>query len=130
MKDPTNFPETTRRWEISGHFDADVCVEIIDVTDRTPGPGNAYPVVCELEPLDSDWHQSEIDNATLISAAPEMLTALRSLKLRCLCDALNPCWDNRESDQPGMHWGSTPENPIAACAACLALAAIAKAEGR
>ena len=48
MKDPTNFPETTRRWEISGHFDADVCVEIIDVTDRTPGPATPTPSSANL----------------------------------------------------------------------------------
>ena len=68
----------------------------------------------------------DIDNATLISAAPEMLTALRSLKLRCLCDALNPRRDNRESDQPGMHWGSTPRIRLPHVPHALALAAIAK----
>tara|TARA_Y100001933_G_scaffold225560_1_gene238959 strand:- start:584 stop:799 length:216 start_codon:yes stop_codon:yes gene_type:complete len=30
-----------------------------------------------------------------------------SFKVRGIChhDTLNPCWDNRQSDIPGQHWG-------------------------
>lgn len=41
----------------------------------------------------------------------------RSLKVRGICqfDVLNPCWDNRPTDKPGLHWGG---DGIKACAAC------------
>ncbi len=71
-------------------------------------------------------------NARLIVAAPDLLAALKALNLDCEYDNLNPCWNNRPSDEkrPGLHWGSEPGNPIPACPSCLARAAIAKAEGR
>lgn len=62
------------------------------------------------------------------TAAPELLSALKALKLECLADHLNPCWDNRPSDRPGLHWGSEEGAPVPACSSCNARAAIAKAE--
>lgn len=74
-----------------------------------------------------------MSKTTLCDAAPAMLSALLNLKyaekLYCSYDILNPCWDNRESDLPGLHWSSTPGDPITACPECSAMAAIAKAEG-
>lgn len=71
----------------------------------------------------------------------------RSFSVRGICqhDILNPCWDDREDDVVGQHWGGGP-----ACAPCTEAAlnaqkkngtgsswdaeqvraAIAKAEGR
>jgi hypothetical protein len=69
-------------------------------------------------------------DANLIVAAPDLLDALKLLKLECLADVLNPCWDNRSTDKPGLHWGSEPDAPVKACSSCIARAAIAKAEGR
>lgn len=40
--------------------------------------------------------------------------------MNCTNDALNPCWDNRPTDRPGLHWGAG-----LACAACTARAALA-----
>jgi hypothetical protein len=39
----------------------------------------------------------------------------RSFKVRgiCKCDVLNPCWDNRKTDIPGLHWSGAP-----ACEPC------------
>ena len=39
----------------------------------------------------------------------------RTFKVRGICqfDVLNPCWDNRPDDKPGLHWGAGP-----ACSAC------------
>jgi hypothetical protein len=67
--------------------------------------------------------------ARMMAAAPELLGALKALKLQCLADPLNPCWDNRPADKPGLHWGSENDRPIRACSSCNARAAIAKAEG-
>lgn len=68
-------------------------------------------------------------NARLVATAPELLSALKAMNIECLFDHLNPCWDNRPSDKPGLHWGSEEGAPIEACSACNARAAIAKAEG-
>lgn len=44
----------------------------------------------------------------------------RSFPVRGICqfDVLNPCWDNRPTDRPGVHWGSEPGDEGTACAAC------------
>jgi hypothetical protein len=39
----------------------------------------------------------------------------------CLCDPLNPCWDNRPADVPGKHWGGGE-----ACINCSFRAALAR----
>ena len=46
----------------------------------------------------------------------------RSFEVRGICeyDVLNPCWDHRYSDIPGLHWGGGP-----ACDHCTAAAAAA-----
>lgn len=59
-----------------------------------------------------------------------LLAALKALRLSCLADVLNPCWDNRPTDKPGLHWVSKPDNLVKACSWCVARAAIAKAEGQ
>ncbi len=41
--------------------------------------------------------------------------------LTCSFDVLNPCWDARQSDVPGQHWGGGK-----ACPQCTARAALAK----
>lgn len=49
----------------------------------------------------------------------------RSFPVRGICqfDVLNPCWDNRPTDKPGVHWGSElGEGKGTACAACTAAA--------
>lgn len=69
-------------------------------------------------------------NARLMAASPDLLEALKALSLECLADVLNPCWAGRQSDVAGLHWGSEPGAPVAACSSCIAKAAIAKAEGR
>lgn len=48
----------------------------------------------------------------------------RSFPVRGICqfDVLNPCWDNRPTDKPGVHWGSEPGAEGTACAACTAAA--------
>ena len=55
----------------------------------------------------------------------------RSFKVRgiCRCDVLNPCWDDRPDDVPGLHWASEPGDPFPACQPCTE-AAFAKAEAR
>jgi hypothetical protein len=68
-------------------------------------------------------------NARLIAAAPELYEALAALKLECLADPLNRCWNNRPTDKPGLHWGSEKDAPIPACSSCKARAALAKARG-
>lgn len=47
-----------------------------------------------------------------------------SFKVRGICqhDMLNPCWDNRQSDIPGQHWGGG-----IACAPCRKVAEIDRA---
>ena len=69
---------------------------------------------------------------TLCNAAPAMLHALLRLKyagkLHCSYDVLNPCWNHRADDVPGLHWASTPGYLISACPECRAMAAIAAAE--
>ena len=65
----------------------------------------------------------QLANARLIAAGPELLAALKGLDLRCQADHLNPCWDGREADVPGQHWGGEGKS----CAPCTARAAIAKA---
>lgn len=45
-------------------------------------------------------------------------------RLYCEWDVLDPCWDNRPTDVPGMHWGER-----IGCAHCNLRAAIAKATG-
>ena len=44
----------------------------------------------------------------------------RSFKVRGICqfDVLNPCWDNRPTDVPGLHWSSEPGDECKACDAC------------
>lgn len=44
--------------------------------------------------------------------------------LYCRHDVLNPCWDNRKTDVPGMHWSGLG----AACPECNLRAALAKAQ--
>lgn len=75
-------------------------------------------------------HDKAMANGRVIAAAPDLLSALKALKLECLADHLNPCWDNRPSDKPGLHWGSEDGAPVLACSSCNARAAIAKAEDR
>lgn len=74
-------------------------------------------------PLDTFW----IEFCPLHGAAPKLLYALSRMDLSCSVDRLNPCWDNRPTDQFGLHWGSTPETPIPACQECYALAVIHEA---
>ena len=42
----------------------------------------------------------------------------RTFKVRGVCenDVLNPCWDNRPSDVPGLFWGEPGTHSCAACA--------------
>ena len=87
---------------------------------------DAQPNIAAVHANDSIEGQS---NARLIVAAPELLAALTALKLECLSDVLNPCWGNRPTDKPGLHWGSEPGTPVPACSSCVAKAAIAKATG-
>lgn len=74
-------------------------------------------------------NSERIANARLIAAAPDLLGSLQALKLVCLADPLNPCWDNRSDDVPGLHWGSSANETFPACTSCNARAAIAKATG-
>ncbi len=60
-----------------------------------------------------------------VNCHDDLLGALQALKLECLADHLNPCWNNRPTDVPGVHWGGGR-----ACSSCNARAALAKAEGR
>jgi hypothetical protein len=77
-----------------------------------------------------------IEFCPMHEAAPELLEALKAMERRasinglskCFFDPLNPCWDNRPSDKPGWHWGTTADNPVRACQLCYARAVIAKAE--
>ncbi len=73
------------------------------------------------------------DHARLISAVPMMYRALDALdkarRLLCIFDVLNPCWDNRSTDKPGLHWGSDENNTIPACPNCVGRAALAQARG-
>lgn len=50
-----------------------------------------------------------------------------SFQVRGICkfDILNPCWDNRQGDIPGQHWGGGK-----ACAACTKEAAIESCHAR
>lgn len=98
-------------------------------SNRGVGP-SADVIVARALPCFYRGVHHAIANARLIAAAPDLLDALKALKLECLADVLNPCFDNRPTDKPGLHWGSTETEPIAACSSCVARAAIAKAEGR
>lgn len=51
-----------------------------------------------------------------------LVAALEGLDLTCTYDALNPCWDGRASDRPGVHWGGGE-----ACRFCKARSALAQA---
>lgn len=59
------------------------------------------------------------------SAVPVLIDALRALDLRCVYDALNPCFAGRSTDVVGRHWGGAE-----ACAPCTVAGALLKAEGR
>lgn len=61
--------------------------------------------------------------------AESLAAALAALKLECLADPLNPCWNARPTDKPGLHWGSETDAPIPACSSCNARAALAKTKG-
>ena len=45
--------------------------------------------------------------------------AASRMDLGCLCDLLNPCWNNRPDDIPGKHWAGGR-----ACAPCSVRAAL------
>lgn len=72
-----------------------------------------------------------VGRANLISASRELLEVTRmfvdSYQGVCLFDVLNPCTLSKKA---GIHWGSTAENIVRACAVCSAKAVIAKAEGK
>lgn len=59
------------------------------------------------------------------AVATELLAACEAVAAhdRCGADVLNPCWDNRPTDQFGKHWGGGE-----ACTFCKARAAIDKVE--
>lgn len=78
---------------------------------------------------------SDIDvTRTVLQDSGELIAPLKALisagEIRCTNDIRNPCWNNRKGDIHGQHWGSTPENPIEACAACQILSAVRRAEER
>ena len=79
--------------------------------------------------VQADWEFGE-KYAAMFAATPHLLQRMKELNLACSYDVLNPCWNNRPTDKPGLHWGSEPDNVIHACANCTIRAAIAKAEGR
>jgi hypothetical protein len=88
---------------------------------------------CAIVPI---GHGVTIEFCPMHDAAPELLESVKALvrrvgfsgAMKCLFDNLNPCWDNRPSDKPGLHWGATADNRIRACELCNARAVIAKAE--
>jgi hypothetical protein len=75
-------------------------------------PGTDAEKLAKIMPL--VWDAEEIH--------AEMVKALKALRLECLADPKNPCWDNRPTDIPGRHWGGG-----AACTSCNARTALAKA---
>lgn len=91
-------------------------------------PGGRRTILARLSPRGLTEQETH-SIAKVMAAAPELLRALQGMDLVCTVDHLNPCWDNRVTDKPGLHWGSEPGSPIKACAACTARAAIAKAIG-
>src|ERR1700686_2612896 len=69
------------------------------------------------------WRYGVSDPRVAREIGDSMLVALKALKLECLADVLNPCWANRSTDKPGLHWGSEPGHPVPACSSCVARAA-------
>ena len=61
-------------WRIEGEFDADTGVSVVADLDGELG------LICELEQLCGDWDESEIADALLIAAAPELLEGLKETK--------------------------------------------------
>ena len=61
-------------WRIEGEFDAETGVSV--VADLDGGTG----LICELEQLCGEWDESEIGDAHLIAAAPELLASLKETK--------------------------------------------------
>ena len=87
-----------------------------------PKGNKHFPNGQPIAQVSSGPGKNAAENARLIAAAPELLDALLGLDLTCTVDALNPCWDERETDTAGQHWGGGK-----ACAPCNARAAIANA---
>lgn len=61
---------TPEKWHFEGSFDTEVGVAILTQDGET---------VAEIEPYTESWTQTEIDRVRLMSAAPDLLAALKRI---------------------------------------------------
>jgi hypothetical protein len=94
------------------------------MTTQNPGPWYASPTKSFMVFADDDTfvcNVSNVHNAKLIAAAPDLLDACRAIvemQKHCMYDRLNPCSLGGEI---GKHWGGVFSQSCAFCHAKMAI---------